>query len=279
MKVSVIITTYKRPHYLSEAIGSVLKQSLRDFELIIVDDDPDGKEVEKIILSYRDPRIIYIKNKENFGGAKSLNIGLKRAKGEYIAVLDDDDIWLNINKMEKQVSLLEKRSDYAMIGTGSITVDSNNEKEIIKTTGEQEITNVKEFLFRKSPYFAHSSVLYRRKDALLVGGYDESLPRGKDLDLYFKLGKLGKFGILKEYWVKHRDVFNLERDIIRTRYIDSLFHRKVLWRHRENSFLFWLAYFRISLRCLLFFFLKSLPFPYYIYRRCRYGKFSMAKNN
>ncbi len=111
MKVSVIITTYKRPDYLREAIDSVLKQSFKDFELIIINDDPEGKEVEKILMLQRDPRIIYIKNKENLGGAKSLNIGLKRAKGEYVAILDDDDAWLSRDKLERQISFLDNNSD------------------------------------------------------------------------------------------------------------------------------------------------------------------------
>ena len=79
-KVSVIITTYKRPDYLWQAIESVLKQTFKDFELIIVNDDPESQSLEKIISSYKDPRIIYIKNEKNLGGAKSLNLGLKAAK-------------------------------------------------------------------------------------------------------------------------------------------------------------------------------------------------------
>jgi glycosyltransferase involved in cell wall biosynthesis len=104
MKVSVIITTYKRPHYLKEAIDSVLGQSFKDLELIVVNDDPIGFEAEKIVLSYDDPRVVYVKNEKNLGGVKSLNIGLKTAKGEFVAILDDDDVWLDKDKIQKQVS-------------------------------------------------------------------------------------------------------------------------------------------------------------------------------
>ena len=129
-KVSVIITTYKRPDYLRQAIESVLKQTFKDFELIIVDDDPESQNLEKVILSYRDPRIIYIKNEENLGGAKSLNVGLKVANGDYIAILDDDDVWLSEDKMEKQVKFLDENPDYIIVGTSSIEVDHESETEV-----------------------------------------------------------------------------------------------------------------------------------------------------
>lgn len=270
MKVSVIITTYRRPHYLREAIESVLAQNFEDFELIVVNDDPLGEETERIVLSYNDPRIRYIRNEKNLGGAKSLNIALDYSQGEYIAILDDDDAWVSKDKLEKQASFLDKNLDYIIVGTSSITVESKTEKEISKDKGWQEIKNTKNFLFFRVP-FAHSSVLYRKEGVLRVGGYSESFPRGKDLDLYFKIAKFGKFGFLPECIIKHREVSNAERNIIETRYMDAIFQRRVLWRHRENNLYFWLAYFKISIRCFLFALLKISPFPYKIYRKIRYS--------
>lgn len=270
MKVSVIITTYKRPHYLIEAIESVLAQNFKDFELIIVNDDPRGEATGKVILSYNDPRIRYIKNEKNLGAVKSLNIALDNAQGEYIAILDDDDAWISENKLEKQVSFLGKNPDYVIVGTRSITVENETQKEISRDRGWKEIKNIKKFLFYRSP-FAHSSILYRKKDALQAGGYSESFPRGKDLDLYFKIAKFGKFGFLPECIIKHREVSNAERNFIETRYKDAIFQRRVIWRYRENSLYFWLAYFKLSLRCFLFALLKFSPFPYKMYRKIRYS--------
>jgi len=268
MKASVIITTYKRPHYLSEAIESVLAQSFKDFELIIINDDSPGEETEKVILSYNDPRIKYIRNEKNLGAAKSLNIALNNAKGEYIAIVDDDDVWVSKDKLEKQVLFLDKNLDYVIVGTSSITVE--NEKEISRDMGWETIKNIKKFLFFRSP-FAHSSVLYRKKDALQAGGYSESFPRGKDLDLYFKIAEFGKFGFLSDCIIKHREVSNRERNFIETRYMDTIFQKRVLWQHRENNIYFWLAYLKINLRCFLFALLKISPLPYKIYRRIRYS--------
>jgi len=273
MKVSVIITTYKRSRFLVEAIKSVLNQSFKDFELIIVDDDPDGKEAEKIALSYNDSRIVYFKNKENLGGTKSLNIGLRLAKGEYIAILDDDDVWLSRDKLEKQVYFLDNNPGYVIVGTNSLTVEGDTEREISGPIKDWPKTkDAKRMLFSKL-FFPHSSVLYRKREALLAGGYSEQLIRAKDLDFYFKISKFGKIGFLSECLVKHREVLKEERDIVETRYIDSVFQRKVFWKHRIKKAHFWISFLRINLRCLLFFLFRIFPTPYYIYRECRYGKF------
>ncbi len=96
--ITVITPTYKRHQYLKNAIDSVLAQTLKDFELIIVDDNPPGSEervrTEDVIREISDPRVHYIKNEKNLGGAGSRNRAIEMAKGEYIAFLDDDDMYL-----------------------------------------------------------------------------------------------------------------------------------------------------------------------------------------
>lgn len=96
--ISVITPTYNRAEYLGKAIGSVLGQTYQDLELIIVDDNkPDSearKATEAVISKYTDPRIRYIQNPKNMGGAATRNVGIFEAKGEYIAFLDDDDMYL-----------------------------------------------------------------------------------------------------------------------------------------------------------------------------------------
>ena len=96
--ISVITPTYNRAEYLGNAIDSVLGQTYHEFELIIVDDNkPDSearKATETVISKYTDPRIRYIQNPKNMGGAATRNVGIFEAKGEYIAFLDDDDMYL-----------------------------------------------------------------------------------------------------------------------------------------------------------------------------------------
>lgn len=96
--ITVITPTYNRAEYLGKAIDSVLGQTYQDLELIIVDDNkPDSearKATETVISNYRDPRIRYIQNPKNMGGAATRNVGIFQAKGEYTAFLDDDDMYL-----------------------------------------------------------------------------------------------------------------------------------------------------------------------------------------
>lgn len=96
--ITVITPTYKRHLYLKNAVDSVLAQTYTDFELIVVDDNPAGSEervlTEKVMKEVKDPRVKYIQNEKNLGGAGSRNRAIEMAKGEYIAFLDDDDVYL-----------------------------------------------------------------------------------------------------------------------------------------------------------------------------------------
>lgn len=109
--ITVITPTYKRHLYLKNAIESVLTQTYTDFEYIIVDDNPpdseDRKLTQDVISGFTDPRIFYVKNEKNLGGAGSRNVAIEMAKGEYIAFLDDDDMYLP-DRLKVQVEAMEK---------------------------------------------------------------------------------------------------------------------------------------------------------------------------
>ncbi len=114
-KISVIIPTYNRPHLLRRAIESVLNQTFDDFEVLIID-GARSKETKDIVESYGDGRLRYIPQRGK-GIANARNLGVKRARGEFIAFLDDDDRWKE-NKLEIQLKTFEKLSDkYCLIYT------------------------------------------------------------------------------------------------------------------------------------------------------------------
>ena len=113
--VSAIVTTYNRANLIGETINSILKQSFKNFELLIVDDGSTDNTGD-VINSFQDKRIVYIKS-DNWGGpARPRNIGIKRAKGEYIAFCDDDDLWVK-DKLEKQLNIFKT---YDVVGVGSL---------------------------------------------------------------------------------------------------------------------------------------------------------------
>ena len=106
--VSVIIPTYNRAHLIGRALQSVLDQTVCDLEVIVVDDaSTDG--TQEVVQSFRDPRIIFLRQSENSGASAARNAGMKEAKGEYIAFLDSDDEWMP-QKLEKQLQVFKQRS-------------------------------------------------------------------------------------------------------------------------------------------------------------------------
>lgn len=231
--VSVVITTFNRPAFLKEAITSVFEQDFNNFELIIVDDCSPGIETQKAIKSFNDKRIKYIKNKINLGGAISLNVGLNNSKGKYIAILDDDDLWIAKEKLSLQVKFLEENPDYVAVGTNSVVVNYDTGKEIVRSKAPYDDASIRENFLLLNP-IAHSSVLYRRDAALKIGGYDKVLPRGKDYDILLKLGEIGKLAVLPDYFIKYREPSFGQRNILEKKSKDANVKIRMIWRHRKN---------------------------------------------
>ena len=198
--VSVVLPTYKRGEKLRKAIESVLNQTCKDLEIIIMDDTPDDS-IASIVFKIKDSRIKYIKNKERLGFVKSLNKSISLSRGKYIARIDADDLWLDLKKLEKQIEFLEENPDYILVGGGIIIVNEAG-KELVRFLHPEKDKDIRDSILLVDN-FTHSSVLIR-KDALeRVSGYDESLDFAEDWDLWLKLGKIGKFYNFSEYFVRY----------------------------------------------------------------------------
>ena len=108
MLVSVIIPYYKKKKYIEKTISSVINQTYKNIEIIIVYDDEDLDELEVIKKIQKiDDRIILLVNNKSFGAGESRNIGIRHSKGNYIAFLDADDVWIK-NKIERQLEFMKK---------------------------------------------------------------------------------------------------------------------------------------------------------------------------
>jgi len=230
--VSVIITTFNRPQYLAEAIDSVLIQDFKALELIVINDASTDGKTEEIILLYKDKdqRVKYIKNERNLNSVRSLNAGLKSASGKYIAILDDDDAWIYKGKLSQQVKFLEDNKDYILVGTNIIAVEAEKGREIVKSNYALTDDKIRKSIFLDNP-FAHSSVMYRREESLSIGGYDENLKRGKDYDLWLRLGKLGKMAVLPGFWVKYRIDTSSRENAIKVKRNDSRVKLTIMKKH------------------------------------------------
>ena len=133
--VSVIIPTYKRPDTLSRAIDSVLNQTYKDIEFIIVDDGSTD-QTEELVKSYDDTRIHYRKMERNSFYCYAANCGLTHCKGDYVAFMNSDDVWLP-EKLEKQLMYLEAYPEYGACFT-EVTLIDDQEDDITEEC--QEIT-------------------------------------------------------------------------------------------------------------------------------------------
>lgn len=113
-QVSVLMPVYNAEKYLRASIDSILAQNFKNFTLILINDGSTDTS-EEIALSYTDPRVVYLKTKANMGVARTRNIGLALARGEYVALLDNDDIALP-TRLEKQVAYLEAHPEVGVVG-------------------------------------------------------------------------------------------------------------------------------------------------------------------
>ena len=124
-KVSVLTSCYNsNAEYLKAHIESILNQTYQDFEYILLNDSPENKEIETIIKSYNDKRIIYVENEKNLGIAESRNRLFKLSKGEYIANCDHDDVSFSY-RLEKEVDYLDKNPDTGVV-SGNFIINFNN---------------------------------------------------------------------------------------------------------------------------------------------------------
>ena len=131
MLVSIIIPYFKKKNYIDKTINSVLKQSYKNLEVIIINDEP-GKESNEILfkLKKKDKRIRVIYNKKNIGVGLSRNRGIKSSKGKYIAFIDSDDLW-NKNKLKYQIEFMEKYN-FNISHTAYYIIDQNGKRVALR---------------------------------------------------------------------------------------------------------------------------------------------------
>lgn len=197
--VSVIIPTYQRPENLIRAIESVLTQTYKTIEIIVVDDNGKGTEwqltTEKLLKDYIvEGKIQYICHKENLNGSAARNTGFKASKGEYINFLDDDDVF-SPEKIEKQLFCLKSYSEE--FGACICNTDRKGiRKSVITSIGEEG--NLIEKVLVGEIDFNTSVVLFRRKALEEINGFDESFRRHQDWELYVRFFRAYKVCLVKD---------------------------------------------------------------------------------
>ena len=201
LPISVIMPTCNTElSILKEAVESILTQTVPDFEFIIIDDG-SANGSDEYLNSLRDERIRIIRNPQNIGITKSLNIGLKEASGKYIARMDADDISMP-TRFEKQYAYMESHPDVVMCG--SWIEDFGQSESLHKTqTIDRDYYRIKTFFYYPGP---QHPTMFIRKEVLdkhrIV--YDERLRYAQDYNLCVDLGNVGQVVILQEKLVRRR---------------------------------------------------------------------------
>ncbi len=192
--VSVIIPTYNRAYILSRAIKSVLNQTFKNWELIIVDDGSTD-ETPRLITRYP---VIYVKTRRK-GVASARNTGLKKAKGEFIAFLDSDDAFLP-EKLEKQVRFFEKHPDYFLVQTEEKWFKAG--KRIYPKRIHRKAEG---WFFHRAVRLcvvSMSAVMLKREVFKVVGGFDENFPVCEDYEFWLRVSLKFPVGLIKEELVE-----------------------------------------------------------------------------
>lgn len=183
--ISVVMPVFNASEYISQAIKSILVQSFKSFEFIIINDASTDDTVRKI-RKFRDKRIILLRNTSRKGVAYSLNKGTQCAKGAYIARMDADDISLP-NRLTRQLSVLQKNKEIAMVGSWVRVINSSGNFVGYKKTPVDSGTII-QTIFIENP-FVHSSVVIRKKVLEKVRGYNEGFEGAEDYDLFLRIIK------------------------------------------------------------------------------------------
>ncbi len=236
--ISVIMTAYNTEKYIKEAIESILNQTFKDFEFIIVDDGSTDN-TRLIIEEYakKDRRIKILYNKKNLGIVKSLNKAIAIAKGKYIARMDSDDV-SKLNRLEKQFVFMESNPKVGVCGTNFILINEKGKIIGWKSFPETNEKCKKAFFFCNP--FAHNTVMLRKECFDIFGYYNNDFLYAEDLELWMRFGQKYKLYNLQKYLVYYRvhainSIFKNQKQMIKA----TLKARKIALKKYNYHCPFW----------------------------------------
>ncbi|RJO60425.1 glycosyltransferase family 2 protein [candidate division WS5 bacterium] len=199
---TVIIPTFNRPDYLKEAVQSVLNQTFDKFEVIVVDDH-SLTHTKKVVDAFQDNRILYILNDRSRGPGGARNSGMLKARGQWIAFLDDDDTWLPEKLELLYEKIQEADPETGLIYTGYASYDFSNKKEISYYVPQKKGWIQNELLYNN--YIGSTSVVSVRADIPGVVGYmDEQLYKFEDGEFYIRIAGLFKIDFINKTLTYYR---------------------------------------------------------------------------
>lgn len=201
-KVSILMSVYN-PNwdYLKETLDSIATQTFKDYELVIVNDGADETQLSQLLDKYDFEKIV-VNNPVNLGLPRSLNAGLTKCSGEYIARIDDDDLMMP-RRLEIQSNYLDDNSDVVSVFSGYQII--NECDEIIGENLGCDDEKLKRILLYKGNCLCHSTMFARKTILDELDGYDGKMTYAQDYDLYLRMINVGRLCTLPYSLIKFRN--------------------------------------------------------------------------
>ena len=198
--VSVIMPAYNAAGYIGPAIKSILGQTYKNFELIIIDDGSTDKTLD-IVNSFHDPRIVPIRNAQNMNSAVSRNIGIDASKGKYIALCDADDLYMP-QRLEKQVKYLEDHPSIDIIDCSSYVINETGCIAGVLATKEINHDDMPRTIIRQSP-IGHPTLM-AKAEWMRTYKYRAKYRRAQDRELFLRAYQYTRFGRIPDVLYAYR---------------------------------------------------------------------------
>ncbi|WP_375420532.1 glycosyltransferase family 2 protein [uncultured Sphingomonas sp.] len=198
--VSVLIPTFNRSHYLPDAIGSALSQTLDNIEVVVVDDGSTDRTID-LLGSFTDPRLRVLRHDHNRGIPAARNTALSAARGRYIAWLDSDDR-ARPTRLAEQVTFLERNPAVAMVGSCAGKLHADGRRKSGVRVPPLTPSMIQAWLLFRSA-FQQSSIM-GRADILSRYGYDAAYPCCEDVDMFLRLQRDHRLANLPQILVDRR---------------------------------------------------------------------------
>ena len=199
-RISVLMTVFNAELYIKEAVDSILMQTFKDWELIVVDNKSTDNTLN-ILVECKDSRVKLVKLNENIGRVSALRLAYEKASGEYIAILDADDI-SNLNRLAKQSEHLDSHPNIGLVASWVEFIDQKG-TQIGKFKPPTKAADIHQILgFRNITL--HSSVMYRKKTADEIGGYSKDFVWGHDFHLILSIAEKNDISILNSFLCRIR---------------------------------------------------------------------------
>jgi glycosyltransferase involved in cell wall biosynthesis len=194
-RVTVLMPVFNGERFVDEAIESVLRQDFRDFELLVIDDASSDGTAERLdAWVRRDDRVVVHRNPVNRGAAGSANVGMRLARGQYLARQDADDLSL-AGRLRREVATLDDDPSTVLVATDFLIIDEAG--RVIRTERRAQPPEVIEYLLHfTNALGGHSQVMMRTQALRDAGGYDETRRTGEDYELWTRLIRAGRIRIL-----------------------------------------------------------------------------------